>query len=90
MSSSLQAHYLDIDWFEQGYARHIDVSPEPIEIEIEPGGTWVAETHVFQDLHPWIGLRLSGELADLQPAFVGLDGCKQPMLRIEDEHGGHW
>jgi pyrethroid hydrolase len=90
MSLSVQAHYLGIEWFEQGHARHIEVSPEPIEITVEQDGTLVAETHVFHDLHPWIGLRLIGDLADMQPAFVSLDGCKQPMLRIEDERGGQW
>ena len=90
MHLPLQAHYLDIEWRELGRAREISVAPEPIEIEEKNDGTLVAETQVFHDLCPWVGLRLEGELAGVEPAFEDSDGRLAPMLRIEDSQGGGW
>lgn len=90
MHLPLQAHYLDIEWQEPGRAREITVAPEPIEIEERNDGTLVAETQVFHELSPWVGLRLEGELNGVEPAFEGADGRLAPMLRIEDGQGGHW
>ena len=90
MHCPLQAHYLDIEWQEPGRAREITVAPEPIEIEERNDGTLVAETQVFHELSPWVGLRLEGELNGVEPAFEGVDGRLAPMLRIEDCQGGHW
>jgi len=90
MNFPLQAHYLDIEWQEPGRAREIRVAPEPIEIEEKEDGTLMAETQVFHDLSPWVGLRLEGELADAEPTFEGSDGRLAPMLRIKDCQGGHW
>lgn len=90
MSTILQAHYLKIEWRESGSAREITVAPEPIEIEESDDGTLVAETQVFHDLCPWVGLRLEGELAGVQPAFERADGSLTPMLQLDDGKGGHW
>ena len=86
----LQAHYLKIEWRESERAREITVAPEPIEIEELEDRTLVAETQVFHDLCPWVGLRLEGELAGVQPAFEGADGSLTPMLQLDDGQGGHW
>lgn len=90
MSSLLQAHYLKIEWREPERVREITVAPEPIEIEELDDGTMVAETQVFHDLCPWVGLRLEGELVGVQPAFEGADGSLTPMLQLDDGQGGHW
>ena len=91
MELPLQAAYLDIEWQGRGCARTLKVAPEPIEIEQLPDGTWTAETEVFNGLCPWVGLRLQGELSNVQPAFEDPEGNLKPMLRIEDGHdGGHW
>ena len=90
MVISLQARYLDIEWQEQGLARSITVAPEPIEVEQQPDGTWVAETQVFHGLCPWVGLHLEGKLAHTQPTFEGLDGRQEPMLPINDSQGRQW
>jgi hypothetical protein len=90
MHLPLQAYYLDIEWLEPGRAREIRVAPEPIEIEEKDDGTLVAETQVFHDLSPWVGLRLEGELLYVEPTFEGSDGRLAPMLRINDGRGGHW
>jgi len=90
MQLPLQAHYLNIEWQEPGRAREITVSPEPIEIETREDGILVAETQVFHDFSPWVGLRLEDELADVEPFFEGSDGLASPMLRINDCQGSHW
>lgn len=90
MLASLQAHYLEIEWQERGRARTITVAPEPIEISEGDGGLLLAETQVFHDFCPWVGLRLDGDLAGIEPAFEGANGSLSPMLRIEDGRGGHW
>lgn len=86
----LQAHYLEIEWQEPGRARQITVAPEPIEIDEIDKGVLAAETQVFHDLTPWVGLRLEGELANAEPAFEDTGGRLTRMLRIEDSQGGHW
>lgn len=90
MVPPLQAAYLDIEW--QGFerARNITVAPEPIEIEQLPSGIFSAETQVFNGLCPWVGLRLQGELSEVEPVFEDLEGNLKPMLRIEDSQGDHW
>ncbi|WP_348696146.1 hypothetical protein [Duganella fentianensis] len=90
MFASLHAHYLEIEWQEAGCARTVKVSPEPIEICELDGGVLCAETQVFHDLCPWVGLRLEGELTGITPAFERADGVLMPMLRLEDGHGEHW
>lgn len=90
MLHSLQAHYLKIEWQEHGRARSIMVAPEPIEITDSDEGTMMAETLVFHDLCPWVGLRLEGNLSTVQPAFERADGGLAPMLRLDDGRGGHW
>lgn len=90
MAIPLQARYLEIEWQEPGRARSVTVAPEPIEVEEQPDGTWVAETQVFHGLCPWVGLHLEGSLAHVQPTFEGTDGRHEPMLRIIDSQGRHW
>lgn len=90
MAISLQARYLDIEWQEPGRARSVTVAPEPIEVEQQPDGSWVAETQVFHGLCPWVGLHLEGHLAHVQPTFEEPDGRQVPLLRILDSQERHW
>lgn len=90
MLASLHAHYLEIEWHEFKRARTITVAPEPIEISELDSGVLTAETQVFHDFCPWVGLRLEGELAAFEPAFEGSDGVLSSMLRLKDGHGDHW
>ncbi len=90
MAMQLQARYLEIEWQELGRARSVTVAPEPIEVDEQPDGTWVAETQVFHGLCPWVGLHLEGSLAHTQPTFEGTDGRHEPMLRISDSQSRHW
>lgn len=90
MFISLQARYLDIEWQEPGRARSVTVAPEPIEVELQPDGSWVAETQVFHGLCPWVGLHLERDLAHTHPTFEGPDGRQKPMLQILDSQGRHW
>ena len=90
MVISLQARYLDIEWQEPGRARSVTVAPEPIEVEQQTDGTWVAETQVFHGLCPWVGLHLEGDLAHAQPTFEGPEGLQRSMLQIIDSQGKHW
>jgi len=90
MSVPLLAHYLTIDWQQPGVARQIEISTDPIEIEIAADGTMRAETLIFRDLHPWVGLRLKGKLAKAHPHLVSADGTRLPWLRILDNTGQAW
>ncbi len=90
MAIPLQARYLDIEWQEPRRARSVTVAPEPIDIEQQPDGSWVAETQVFHGLCPWVGLHFEGDLEHAQPTFEGPDGRQESMLRILDSQGRHW
>jgi pyrethroid hydrolase len=90
MSVSVLAHYLTIDWQEPGVARQIEISSDPIEIEISADGTMRAETQIFKDLHPWVGLRPMGKLGKVHPHLVCADGTRLPWLRILGGDGQVW
>jgi hypothetical protein len=84
------AHYLDIEWEARGIARRVEVSTYPIEIETAPDGTLHAEVSIFRDPAPWVGLQLSGALADVEPCTVNAQDERLPWLKVSDEHGGTW
>ncbi|MGO6846273.1 hypothetical protein [Rhizobium ruizarguesonis] len=90
MTVPVLVHYLTIEWQEPGVARQIEVSTDPIEIEISGDGTMRAETTMFRDFHPWVGLRPRGELANTHPHLVGADGSRLPWMRIRDSNGQAW
>ncbi len=84
------AHYLEIEWESAGATRRVEVSTYPIEIETAPDGTLHAEVSIFRDFAPWVGLRLSGDLADVEPFTINAQNERLPWLRVFDEHGGAW
>lgn len=84
------AHYLDIEWESENVARRVTVSTYPIEVETAPGGTLHAEVSIFRDFAPWVGLRLSGDLADIAPVTVNAQNDRVPWVKVLDEHGGAW
>lgn len=84
------AHYLEIEWESAGATRRVEVSTYPIEIETAPDGTLHAEVSIFRDFAPWVGLRLSGDLADVVPFTINAQNERLPWLRVLDEHGGAW
>lgn len=90
MQDGIEARYLAIEWEDRGHARRIEVAPGPIEVHHAPDGTMVVETVMFNDVRPWLGLRLTGEIARERPAFVMADGEQRPMLAIGGEQGGTW
>ena len=73
--------YLAIEWAAPGQAARVTVAPEPIVVERGTDGTWVAETQVFFDNLPWIGL-LAGEGGDGDPAIVLPSGRRERMLKV--------
>lgn len=70
MQPEIEAHYLAVEWLEPGRARRVEVSPDPLDIELGADGVLRLETHIFHDFHPWLGLRLSGRLRQSVPVFV--------------------
>ena len=84
------AHYLDIEWESEDVARRVTVSTYPIEIETAPDRTLHVEVSIFRDFAPWLGLRLSGELAQIAPATVNAQNDRVPWRKVFDEHGGVW
>lgn len=83
-------HYLRIEWQERGIARRMEVSGDPIEIEQDDDGHYRAETQMFRDFHPWVGLSFSGQAVDAVPHLIRSDGERQPWLMISDPEGREW
>jgi hypothetical protein len=84
------AHYLRIDWLDRGVARQVEISTDPIEIEENEDGIYRAETQIFRDFHPWVGLHFSDSEAEVTPCLVGADGQTLSWLRITDTDGRGW
>ena len=90
MRPEVEARYLGLEWLERGRARQIEVAPESLDIELGPDGVLRVETQIFHDFHPWLGLRLTGQLTQSTPAFINAQGQQQPMLALADGAGGTW
>ena len=58
MLPEIEARYLMIDWRSEGVARAIEVAPVPLEIESLAEGGFIVECTIFNDFHPWLGIRL--------------------------------
>ena len=84
------AHYLRIDWLDRGEARQIEVSADPIEIQENEDGIYRAETQIFRDFHPWVGLHFNDPDNDVTPYLVGPEGQTLPWLRIIGSDGRGW
>ena len=90
MRPEIEARYLGVEWLERGRARRIEVSPDPLDVELGLDGVLRVETQIFHDFHPWIGLRLSGRLQRSAPVSVDAQGRERPMLAVNDGTGGPW
>jgi len=84
------AHYLEIEWETENTPRKLVVSTYPIEIEIARDGVLHAEVSIFRDFAPWMGLHLSGALAEATPETIAAGGQRAPWLKISDEQGRAW
>ncbi len=90
MSSGIAARYLKIEWQAEGVARAVEAAIVPLELESHPEGGLVVETTIFNDFHPWLGIRLGSDFENCVPAFVTASGQETALLRIEDPHDGGW
>ena len=91
MSLQIEARYLMIDWQSERVAREIKMAPHALEIVRDANGGCFVESTVFNDFHPWLGLRFEPALEDAVPVFVSASGEETPMVRIADQlNGGHW
>lgn len=90
MPSGIEARYLKIEWQAEGIARSIEAGPIPLEIEPRYEGGLVVETAIFNDFHPWLGLRFGKEFGEASPCFVTPSGKRTPLLRIADPQDGGW
>lgn len=88
MSSEIEARYLTIDWQSEGVARAIEVAPVPLEIESCTKGGFAVESTIFNDFHPWLGIRLGAGLEEMVPVFVTASGQETPLLQVADPRGG--
>src|SRR3546814_17077777 len=84
------AHYLEIEWDSPGVARRIEVSTYPIEIDTAGDGALHADVSIFRHFAPWVGLKLSGDLASVEPTTVDAHAERHPWLRVLDAHGAAW
>jgi len=90
MRPEIEARYLGLEWLERGRARRVEVASDPVDIELGPDGVLRLETQIFHDFHPWLGLRLSGQLASSTPAFIDAQGQQRSMLAVDDGAGCVW
>ncbi|KQB53706.1 hypothetical protein AQS70_09685 [Pseudomonas endophytica] len=91
MSLQIEVRYLMINWQSEGVARDIKAAPHALEIERDASGELSVESTVFNDFHPWLGIRLESALDNTIPVFVSASGEETPMLRIADQQGcGQW
>ncbi|WP_346796321.1 nuclease domain-containing protein [Halomonas sp. Bachu 37] len=91
MSQEIEVRYLMIDWQSMGIARAIEAASVPLEIESSTEGEFVIESTIFNDFHPWLGIRLGSRFEGLEPTCVTASGQEAPMLRVLDPFGsGFW
>jgi len=90
ISPGFVLHYLRIEWLGPGVARHVDVSLDPIELELDGDGIYHAETEMFRDFAPWVGLRFTEGNADVSPSTIAGDGTRQQWLEILDGQQRSW
>lgn len=91
MLSEIEARYLKIEWQAEGIARSIEAAPIPLEIEPRTDGGFLVESAIFNDFHPWLGIRLGTEFSESVPCFVAQSGQRRPLLQVIDpQDGGCW
>lgn len=90
MQSEIEVCYLGLEWLERGRARRVEVAPGPLDVERRVDGVLTVESLIFNDFHPWLGLRLSGRLSSDKPAFVDAQGKRHSMLAVTDDDGNSW
>ena len=91
MPPEIEARYLTIDWQSEGVARAIEVAPNALKIESHAESGFIVESTIFNDFHPWLGIRLGPGLEEVLPVFVTASGHETPMLRVADQlGGGYW
>lgn len=87
----IEARYLAIDWKSEGVARTIECAPVALKIETDGEGTGAIECTIFNDFHPWLGIRLGTGAEEVFPVFLTAQGQEVPMLRVTDpQAGGDW
>ncbi|NMG55314.1 hypothetical protein [Aromatoleum aromaticum] len=90
MRLEIEARYLSVEWLERGRTRRVEVSSDPLDIELGFDGVLRVETQIFHDFYPWLGLRLSGRLHQSTPVFVDALGQEHPLLAVDDGAGSAW
>jgi hypothetical protein len=90
MPVALEACYLAIEWLEPGIARRIEAAPEPLELTQVDDGVLRLQTQIFRDHRPWLGLRLTGVLAEVQPNLVDAQGNHRPLVALPAPDGPPW
>ncbi|SFL97278.1 hypothetical protein SAMN04488042_102344 [Shimia aestuarii] len=86
----VELRYLDVRWMASGTAKSVTVAPRSIPIEIELDGTMRAETEIFHDLYPVLGMRLDDSLAEHTPVFVTAGDDNVSMQPVTDTEGHTW
>ena len=86
----VELRYLDVRWKASGTAKSVTVAPRSIPTEIELDGTMRAETEIFHDLYPVLGLRLDDSLAEHTPVFVTAGEDDVSMQPVSDNEGHTW
>lgn len=91
MQKGIEVRYLMIDWQSKGVARTIEAASVSLELEPLKDGKVVVESTIFNDFHPWLGIRLGSRFDSQVPTFVTASGQETPMMRVLDPLGrGYW
>lgn len=91
MQDEIEVRYLMIEWQSKGIARTIEAASVPLELEPLIDGKIVVGSTIFNDFHPWLGIRLGNKLDSQVPTFVTASGQATPMMRVLDPLGrGYW
>ncbi|WP_161893014.1 hypothetical protein [Pseudomonas juntendi] len=88
MFPEIEARYLAIEWQSEGVARTIEISSVALDVESLSEGGFAVESTIFNDFHPWLGIRLRPVGEEIVPVFVTALGQETPMLRVSDPQGG--
>jgi Protein of unknown function (DUF524). len=87
--STVELRYLNVHWTKTQVPCSLTVAPQAIPIEIDPDGTMHAETEIFHDFFPTIGVHIETS-SDFTPSIVTATGKRLPLKLIYDNQGRSW
>lgn len=88
MQPGFEVRYLNIDWLAEGAPRKVDAAPTPLVLEPSPEGGFEAESTIFKDDYPWVGIRLLESHSSLELLLLAGSGERKPLMSVRDPVAG--